>query len=210
MGQHGIFTPPPHHHHHHHHQVLAENIEPVLLDNFFKELIKVYQQARDHKLPGLAGKLDDDEAYAEFQQEIVLIMCDLQSAQRQLSMVRPEFIAASFRMADAGLSGEIQSATDVMQRGSSVPGEENVKDAKVSELIGYVEVRWNERTEPVCFVLPLDYRSLQDSTKLKFTDSVDLSTTEKRMKELVTIRYKVNYTQHCTKHCTKYYTWYFS
>ena len=35
----------------------------------------------------------------------------------------------------------------------------------VQDLIGYVEVRWGNRTEPVCFVLPEDHKELQDSTK---------------------------------------------
>uniref|UniRef100_A0A7S2GQQ6 RyR/IP3R Homology associated domain-containing protein n=1 Tax=Octactis speculum TaxID=3111310 RepID=A0A7S2GQQ6_9STRA len=56
-----------------------------------------------------------------------------------------------------------------------------------SDLIGYVEVNWNGRTEPVCFVLPRDHQSLQASVKQEFLHNADLSSSEKRMKQLVEV-----------------------
>ena len=69
----------------------------------------------------------------------------------------------------------------------SSPWASNAEVVRVDELIGYVEVRWRDRTEPVCFVLPREHLSLPQSTKVQFLDRVDLSTTEKRMKELVEV-----------------------
>ena len=55
------------------HKVLAENIEPLLLDNFFNELIRVYQQARDRNLPG--KKLEDEVRQQGAQRDV----CDAET-----------------------------------------------------------------------------------------------------------------------------------
>ena len=60
------------------HKILGESIEPPLLDTFFQQLIRLYRGAR------IARNREEED-------DLVLIMCDLRSAQRQLSIVNSSF-----------------------------------------------------------------------------------------------------------------------
>ena len=61
------------------------------------------------------------------------------------------------------------------------------KSAKVAALdhVAVIEVLWKGRVEAVGFPLPPERHFLSSRTKAKFTRSVDLSTNEKRVKELL-------------------------
>ena len=51
--------------------------------------------------------------------------------------------------------------------------------------VGKLEVSWRHRIEAVCFPLPSESKYLSEATKEKFMAEVDLSTADRRMKELL-------------------------
>jgi hypothetical protein len=165
----------------------------VLLDSFFEELVRVYAQCIERleasDASGRTGGLGSvaslsDEAVEELRSDVVLIMCDLQSAQRQLSLINEVFMKEmrarldnASDLSDLYLSGMRNSMKKVATRGRLSLGSSGISSStavNVHELIGYVEVRWGNRTEPVCFVLPEDHKELQESTKALFLDKVNL------------------------------------
>jgi hypothetical protein len=52
-------------------------------------------------------------------------------------------------------------------------------------LIGVVEIAWRGQVERTCFPLPFEIKYLSKSTKLRFLDEVDVSSSDKRMGALI-------------------------
>lgn len=178
------------------HLELAGLIEPDMIRSFRQALVKRHEEIetessrtgrRSFALTGTVAvedlfKTEDiskpnaDEEKRRCLDDVVAVLVDLQSVTHELESID------AFITNDPFHSPALQRDPQKMKE-SRV---QHLQDMQfVNDKIGKVEIFWNGRTESVCFPLPLTHRCLQASSRQAFLNSVDLSTTEKRMKELV-------------------------
>ena len=179
------------------HDTLAELVEADMIRVCRQTIIKRYENEKNRTMrrqsqiisprlsmtQNLLLNFSDESDATKFEEEkrmrlddAIGILVDLQSVTHELEST-VEFLKRDHLQAPA------------LQRESKRLKIERFENAKaldfVKDKIGTVEIFWNGRTESVCFPLPLTHRCLQASTKMDFLHGVDLSTTEKRMKELI-------------------------
>ena len=175
------------------HLELATLVEPDMIRAIRQTVVKRYMEietdASGNRRGGFVlsragmNRSEDDEdelagdvAKRQALDDAVAVLVDIQSVSNELATTA-EFVANdSFE-------------TSALQRESAKMKAARLQHSKdmefVKDKIGTVEIFWNGRTESVSFPLPLTHRCLQSSSRAAFLNSVDLSTTEKRMKELV-------------------------
>jgi hypothetical protein len=153
------------------HDFLAEQLEVAVLNKFASDATEFINDLSSNKDSDLFYQYDDNEK-RDLIDEALQGLVALANIKTEMSLV-PSFAAA-----------ERLALKQSMKKGQKRPQiDAEVKMMRSS--VASVEVSWNDRIEFVSFPLPQETEYLSQLSKESFLETVDLSTHEKRMKELI-------------------------
>lgn len=167
--------------------LLAPDVEPKELMDFRTKMNRIVREIIKQKELVLAGKEKDGSLPAALEDEEVMeVALDSLSAVdfvlKELKKV-PEFLAKAEVAENKIAKGKLADGAPAAGVGATWHGKEDSGDHDVQ--FRDVEIRWLNRIELVSYPVPKFCRYFTLKTKLEFFQTVDLSTQEKRMKQLV-------------------------
>jgi hypothetical protein len=119
---------------------------------------------------------------------VTTILIDLGHDVSALTNEEKSFNSLDFLLANKSSNGSSHGsshgASSQMSHSSN-----KVYIAPQSPLIGVVEVAWRGQIERACFPIPFEVKYLPSDTKQHFLDTVDMSSSEKRMSNLTKMSY---------------------
>jgi len=121
---------------------------------------------------------------------VVTVEMELRQEKKEQEKAAEAASADSEEFDDDPLSETVEYGDDAMGKGlvgtlSVEKASKELERLRSQALVGIVEVAWKGQIERNVFALPFELEYLTSATKRKFLQEVDLSTTEKRMSELM-------------------------
>ena len=163
------------------HGSLAREVEPVMFDMLRADLMATLAHTKR-----TAQGADGTWVFAEREATVLEAMACVSTILRELSLApgfrAKERIARASRIAEAeAKTGAAGEAALRALHGKASKGRHDLLDTDIA----VVEVLWNGRIEAVSFPRPRDCAYLPSKTMKEFLITADLSTSEKRMKQLL-------------------------
>jgi hypothetical protein len=164
------------------HFYLDRKLEKTSLEAFKTKLeIAIREITRRTKHEGRLATLDEKCRLNTKQTALVAVTTILIDLGHDLSTLNNE--EKSFNSIDFLLHGSDNKSSNGSSNRSFGSHEKYV--APPSPLIGVVEVAWRGQIERACFPIPFEVKYLPAETKKHFLDTVDMSSSEKRMSNLI-------------------------